>query len=467
MQKTSRNDPCPCDSGKKYKQCCLAKSTQISSYESDKEWQKLRKIEGKLWEGAFQFAIDEWGPEIIDDGWDAFCLDEDLEQDSADKEHFFPAWVVFRWIPYDYSEEWEDLGPNMTLADLYANKENLVDCAEFLQAASSSPFSFFLIEEVVPARRVVMKDLLVDRVVTIKEKAAACPEFVGKVLFARIVTVKGQAIQIGSGTTPLPIRYSMEILDLKKELLKQEKKLTPELLFQYDNDLRKGYFIWSQSAHSLPNLVNNDGDPIVLCTLYYEFGCSAQAAFDQLIALCKGEDPEEVIEDGMFDENDNLVSIKFPWLKSRSNHLILGEIEIKETSLTIHVNSRERAKKIQSEIKKRLPEACLLNIDDEPIDLNKLDSKNKKSIPYQPTPEERKITKHFLSDYYKKWLDTPVPALNGKTPRQAAKTQDGRERLEILLRDFELGNERKEVHEQIDVDWLRKELNLPSLLALH
>jgi hypothetical protein len=35
------------------------------------------------------------------------------------------------------------------------------------------------------------------------------------------------------------------------------------------------------------------------------------------------------------------------------------------------------------------------------------------------------------------WLDTRVPALGNKTPRQAARTAGGRERLEALLGQFE------------------------------
>lgn len=30
MARTGRNDPCPCESGKKFKQCCAAKQNQMS-----------------------------------------------------------------------------------------------------------------------------------------------------------------------------------------------------------------------------------------------------------------------------------------------------------------------------------------------------------------------------------------------------------------------------------------------------
>jgi hypothetical protein len=39
------------------------------------------------------------------------------------------------------------------------------------------------------------------------------------------------------------------------------------------------------------------------------------------------------------------------------------------------------------------------------------------------------------------WVDLPVPALNNMTPREAAKTEEGRELLESLLLDCEHHND--------------------------
>ncbi|MCP5505395.1 MAG: SEC-C domain-containing protein [Chlamydiales bacterium] len=457
-----RNAPCPCGSQKKYKHCCLAKSVTLSSLEYDVEWQRLRQIEGEIWEGAFAFAKEEWGTEIVQDGWDAFCLGIELEKDSPDGDHLFPGWFVFRWVPSDYSEKWEHLGPNLTIADLYLQKYPVQEYGSFLFAVDQSPFSFFLVEDVIPSRRLVLKDLLLDRTVTIKERAGADPGFKGMVAFARLISLKDQSIQISFGTTPLPIRYAMNVLDLKQEILKHEKNLTTASLMKYDDDLREAYLVWAESAYLPQGFCNNDGDPIVFCTLHYKLKCSPKEAFDQLASLCKGEDPNELLEDGEFDKNRELKAIQFPWFKNRSNNLILGDIKIKRDQLTIHVNSVERSKKIRKEIEKRLPEALFKKMDTEsPENL-----KNKKSSPpLLPSAEEKEIMKAFLKNYYRDWLDTSLPALHGKTPREAAKTADGRERLELLLCDFELNNQEKGDHLRIDVQALRQELGLLLVLT--
>ncbi|MGZ0020319.1 MbcA/ParS/Xre antitoxin family protein [Nitrosomonas sp. wSCUT-2] len=45
-----------------------------------------------------------------------------------------------------------------------------------------------------------------------------------------------------------------------------------------------------------------------------------------------------------------------------------------------------------------------------------------------------------MREHYRQWPHEKLPALNGKTPLQAIKTEDGREMVEALLRDFELSN---------------------------
>jgi hypothetical protein len=64
------------------------------------------------------------------------------------------------------------------------------------------------------------------------------------------------------------------------------------------------------------------------------------------------------------------------------------------------------------------------------------------------------------------WLDEKVPALSGRTPRQAAR---GRERpyLEAMLRQFEYEADLLAVDGKtgIDTAWLREQLDTPGDLA--
>lgn len=38
-----------------------------------------------------------------------------------------------------------------------------------------------------------------------------------------------------------------------------------------------------------------------------------------------------------------------------------------------------------------------------------------------------------LNSYYNSWLDTPIPGLDNKTPRECSKTEEGRKKLDFLF----------------------------------
>ena len=59
------------------------------------------------------------------------------------------------------------------------------------------------------------------------------------------------------------------------------------------------------------------------------------------------------------------------------------------------------------------------------------------------SPRERatiaKIKENALIKHWKEWPDMPLPALGGRSPREAARTPAGRVELEALFRDMEAG----------------------------
>jgi uncharacterized protein (DUF2384 family) len=65
--------------------------------------------------------------------------------------------------------------------------------------------------------------------------------------------------------------------------------------------------------------------------------------------------------------------------------------------------------------------------------------------------------KEYLDQHYQKWLDTPLPALQGKTPRKAMATKEGQRQVENLLRSMEYHHQS---HMKYDTAWIRKELGL-------
>ncbi|OAT79401.1 antitoxin Xre/MbcA/ParS toxin-binding domain-containing protein [Desulfotomaculum copahuensis] len=74
----------------------------------------------------------------------------------------------------------------------------------------------------------------------------------------------------------------------------------------------------------------------------------------------------------------------------------------------------------------------------------------------------QRITDAFLDEYYDKWIDRPLPALGGRTPRQACGTAEGGARVEELLRELErveaIREKKGEPH--YDVQKVRRKLGL-------
>lgn len=71
------------------------------------------------------------------------------------------------------------------------------------------------------------------------------------------------------------------------------------------------------------------------------------------------------------------------------------------------------------------------------------------------------MLKEMATQHWQKWLDTPLPALKDKTPRESAKTSKGRERLEALFLHFEgMCSDNAFEPFEPDIDLLRNKLGM-------
>jgi hypothetical protein len=77
------------------------------------------------------------------------------------------------------------------------------------------------------------------------------------------------------------------------------------------------------------------------------------------------------------------------------------------------------------------------------------------------SPEVAAYLAKLREEHWRTWPDIPVPALNDMTPREAAKSERGRELLESLLLEYEARSEKAtEEFNRVDVGELRKQLGL-------
>ena len=75
-------------------------------------------------------------------------------------------------------------------------------------------------------------------------------------------------------------------------------------------------------------------------------------------------------------------------------------------------------------------------------------------------PEEirQALLKDMYDNHHREWLDMPIPALDGKSPKKAIRSKEGRRRVEDLLREMEYLHNESDA--DYDISWMRRELKL-------
>ena len=481
MQKTGRNDPCPCGSGRKYKKCCLLKTT--SPVES-LGWRMMRRTESELIHTLMGHVDKYYGPGAMHEAWDEFTLwpeaPLDMESEPEVDTLFFP-WFAFNWIPDNTGLEKAERHPEMQVAMHYLKHSGARIGSyqrQFIEEACSQPYSFFVVTRFVSGKQLRLRDLLLKREVTVHELRGSTTVSRGAILYARIITVDGDSIMLGCASTIIPPSYLDVFVDEREAYAEECPGYGQDYLLECDLELREIYYDIREQLFNptLPELQNTDGEPLQLTKLHYRLKCTPGEGLDALATLALAGDANELGHEGEFDEQGELVSIGFPWLKEGNKqheaweNTVLGNIAIDGERLTIEVNSRERADTIKRKIVRRLgkrAEFCNADIlsteklfeemERPPDEEERLAAQNEELM---AMPEVQEQLEEMAEQHKKEWPDKPIPALKDQSPREAARTAAGRELLEALLWHYEWQSEKLKTPQQfqLDITEIRKTL---------
>ncbi len=484
-----RNQPCPCGSGRKYKHCCYRRDASASAGSNrfpDPEWNRIRRTEGESVNAIASFARNRFSADLVQRAMLEFSDGCPIPIEQIVESIFLP-WFVFNWIPWPSVRLKSLTGPvkePLGLTYLAEHGSNLDDYQKsFIRAACGEPFSFFLVTGVEPRRSLALRDLLLERELTIKERQATESLTRGSIIYARTVSLAGQSILLGVGPVILPPEFQIHILDLREaasRLAGKKGVINPDFLRSQDSDLRSFYFEAADQVMNPPPpvLQNTDGESLVPIRLHYELRCNPNRAFEKLKTLALPEFQEGLLEDADFDGSGKLVRVSLQWQKKGNakhagwDNTVLGNIEIDHGRLVVEVNSEKRADRIRRELHRRLRDECVfVNEKRESIEtmlkgrmarggrrkVGRRGAREEESMP----PELRAALKESMKAHWNAWLDTPIPALKNRSPREAAGTKEGRERLEALLMEFECRDQSLIKPElRPDIAELRKKLGL-------
>lgn len=440
MSAVGRNDPCPCGSGRKYKQCCL-RAVDVA----DLTWRRMREAEGRLIPRMWHLAVEAWGQDGVDEAYSVFFAGTPVPDDPlAHPEHesLFLTWFALRFAPA--AGKTRDRRPGALRLLEAADDLSELD-RRVVEAASRRAPSFHVVAAVVPGRSIDLEDILTGAPCTVVERAASATVRRGGVIYARVVTIDGVSIMIGCGAAQLPPIRRSDVADLRDRLAGRDRRLTDQDVFAFDDVLRRWYLVAAdQERHPLPpKLTNTDGDPIAPTMLHFAIRCPPDEAFEALRSLSVTEDDEEaLLGDGERDEQGRLRGFSLDWTKAGNrlhrswDNTILGHLEVHGDVLTASVNSNRRATRLRRQIDKRLgARVMFVRTVIESVGAMMAEATRRRADP--PPEDFPELTAEFERRHWDTWVDLPLPALKNRTPREAAGTAEGRERLDALLAEFE------------------------------
>lgn len=458
MKKIGRNDPCPCGSGKKYKQCCLKKDQPSFSPDELAARRIHREMEG-LPERMMRFVAEAYGPDALDEAWNEFVLwneaNEGFDPDSPLLPVFLP-WFFYAWSPDPSETDVADAALHEhkpAQAFLARRGRHLAAVArDYMQTCLASPFSFFEVARVEGKNRLGLRDLITDQEHQVHEKLASASLEPGYVVFAQPVDAGDVTLLEGLG----PLTFSQEdkapILALRRRIRDHADNDSPEAirprLFEWDLELRELFLDMTEMVldADMPEMVTSDDEDLEFHEMTYDIA-SADMAFDALKDLHIDIDHPDVDPMPTVERNANgtLLSASIAWSNPKANDdalaadPLLGSLEIKGTILKASTASRERAERLKGFIEARLGDKAILRSDMiQTLDELMAEMPEKSPAPdLAGDPEVREVVTSYLRQHYIEWIDTALPSLDGKTPRDAVLTPDGREQVEALLLDAE------------------------------
>lgn len=251
-------------------------------------------------------------------------------------------------------------------------------------------------------------------------------------------------------------------------------------------EIVQNWFMEEMAKREGPTLLNYDGDKLEFYTIEFPLKATVQEVANKLNAL-----PELVFHDiedtpyawiWPFEERKDKghpAQNKTEKEKGREIRIdsqlsdqdgslcrYLAEIKIREKTLVLDVNSEKRADMVEDFFQTHLGPLIGNPVrikHDLKRSSEQAESREEPILGISKEEEEHLIRKMF-DQHYREWLDTPLPFLNHKTPRQATKTKKGLPTVIGLLKDME-NSEIRAVKQgnrmtPYNFDWLFSELGV-------
>ena len=461
--KLSRNDPCSCGSGKKYKHCCLQLAvvqTSTSPFTKPHDgaiaksinWLKTHQRKG--WQVAFDNLMHEL---LIEEDREALSQ---LDSESAGGIDI----NLTEWLLAEGSIQIQ--GAKRQIADYLIGPFGpsfTPGQRNWIQQLAQRPLRLYRITDVKTGEQMTLCDVLNEAAepVVVIERSGSQSARPGMMMGARVMLVQDHH-ELSGAVYPFSIIAGQDTVSRLQEVADELGHL-PDLAQELAWTLMSSWLQQYVAPMSMPDMIDSySGDPMVSITDYYNV--NDWQALAQVLQNCPDLEGNKV--DGwsrLLECDDGLTR---PILS-----INLGK---KPNQVQVFYRTQNYANQGRIWLED-LAGSCLSILTRRVADPQSMMQQSKRSkskmakpsaVPDIDPQEFSKLIEGVIRKTYANWCDESIPALSNKTPRQAIQTSAGLERVKGLLRSYQAG-EKEQAKEQgrpeVSYDFLWIALGIKSL----
>ena len=461
--KLSRNDPCSCGSGKKYKHCCLQLAvvqTSTSPFTKPHDgaiaksinWLKTHQRKG--WQVAFDNLMHEL---LIEEDREALSQ---LDSESAGGIDI----NLTEWLLAEGSIQIQ--GAKRQIADYLIGPFGpsfTPGQRNWIQQLAQRPLRLYRITDVKTGEQMTLCDVLNEAAepVVVIERSGSQSARPGMMMGARVMLVQDHH-ELSGAVYPFSIIAGQDTVSRLQEVADELGHL-PDLAQELAWTLMSSWLQQYVAPMSMPDMIDSySGDPMVSITDYYNV--NDWQALAQVLQNC----PD--LEDNKVDGWSRLLECD----DGLTRPILSINLGKKPNQVQVFYRTQNYANQGRIWLED-LAGSCLSILTRRVADPQSMMQQSKRSkskmakpsaVPDIDPQEFSKLIEGVIRKTYANWCDESIPALSNKTPRQAIQTSAGLERVKGLLRSYQAG-EKEQAKEQgrpeVSYDFLWIALGIKSL----
>jgi tetratricopeptide (TPR) repeat protein len=481
--KVGRNDPCPCGSGKKYKKCCLLKESPAPAGQPAGADQRLQArlieyVQRSLPRADMDRAMREFFGEDFDPAQRTLAVSEATDE----------KWPAFlEWLIHDFR-----LGTGQTpIARFLAERGKSLPADErsILEEWQDAIVGLHEVVDLEPGKSLTLRNVFDGRTFRVREVRGSLAAGRWDILSHRIIRVHGEPQLSGLGLAfhAADREKLVAHIGARYEAFRQEHPAaTWADFFRAEPLVIRRYAEKVAREYRPPALYTPEGHPILFGRLRY--GVRDQERL--MRGLLAAPDFEETTA-----PEDPAGTRHFAWLRTgpaeryvqeaaRPDHgmMVFGQrfddprrpgvtglatLTVAGQEMTAEALSAQRLAWLKARLAEMVGDVIRLRADIVEDPWRKLETERGSRPPARPAPTvppevEAQVLGKVLHRHFTEWLDQPVPALDGRTPRAAARDPRLRPKLIQLLREMENHQDhaRREGRAWYDIGWMWEELRI-------